>query len=219
VAAAEEGPGRERRLDPGEGGEAWATLLQDPRWRGLAVCEAGARFGFAAKVASVPVLAASVLPGGAVAAGSLLSAAGLAGLAGAPLGGWLTDRAGARATAAASAAGAGAALLLVPSVLAAPAGGAEAFGGASASGLGFCGLVLLWSVAVAAEGPALVAVWEESALRGAHGRGLGRRARSAASARVLLARGPLRYRQRACDGRRRPRAHGPRGADRSRRTR
>jgi len=163
VAAAEEGPGRERRLDSGEGGEAWATLLQDPRWRGLAVCEAGARFGFAAKVASVPVLAASVLPGGAVAAGSLLSAAGLAGLAGAPLGGWLTDRAGARATAAASAAGAGAALLLVPLVLAAPAGGAEGFGGASASGIGFCGLVLLWSVAVAAEGPALVAVGQELA--------------------------------------------------------
>ena len=37
------------------------------------------------------------------------------------------------------------------------------FGGASASGLGFCGLVLLWSVAVAAEGPALVAVGQELA--------------------------------------------------------
>eukprot|EP00966_Prymnesium_polylepis_P274883 6351302-Prymnesium_polylepis.1 len=39
-----------------------------------------------------------VLTGGAVAAGSLLSAAGLSGLVGAPVGGWLSDRMGARFT-------------------------------------------------------------------------------------------------------------------------
>ena len=44
--------------------------------------EIGAKFGYAAKIASVPVLAAAVLPGGAVGAGSLLSAAGLSGLFG-----------------------------------------------------------------------------------------------------------------------------------------
>ena len=74
----------------------WATLLEDDQWKGLAVCEVGARFGFAAKIASVPILAAAYLSGGATAAGLLVSATGLAGLLGAPLGGLLTDRKGAR---------------------------------------------------------------------------------------------------------------------------
>ena len=113
-----------------------AVLLQDDRWKGLALCEVGSRFGFAAKIASVPILAATYLSGGATAAGLLVSAAGarparpratrtahgtrtahcarsahgtparlahspvsaagLSGLLGAPLGGLLTDRKGAR---------------------------------------------------------------------------------------------------------------------------
>ena len=56
--------------------ERWAVLLQDDRWKGLALCEVGARFGFAAKIASVPILAATYLSGGATAAGLLVSAAG-----------------------------------------------------------------------------------------------------------------------------------------------
>ena len=116
--------------------ERWAVLLQDDRWKGLALCEVGSRFGFAAKIASVPILAATYLSGGATAAGLLVSAAGarparprgtrtahcaraahgtraahrtcarlahspvsaagLSGLLGAPLGGLLTDRKGAR---------------------------------------------------------------------------------------------------------------------------
>ena len=56
-------------------GGRWPSLLSDERWRGLALCECGARFGFAAKIASVPVLAASALSGGAAAAGLLVSGA------------------------------------------------------------------------------------------------------------------------------------------------
>ena len=56
--------------------ERWAVLLQDDRWKGLALCEVGSRFGFAAKIASVPILAATYLSGGATAAGLLVSAAG-----------------------------------------------------------------------------------------------------------------------------------------------
>ena len=45
------------------------TLLAGRRWRGLSCAEVGTRFGSCAKIASVPVLAAAVLPGGATAAG------------------------------------------------------------------------------------------------------------------------------------------------------
>ena len=41
----------------------WLELLRDESWRGLALCEAGARFGFAAKLTSVPLLAADTLGG------------------------------------------------------------------------------------------------------------------------------------------------------------
>tara|TARA_B100000795_G_scaffold124715_1_gene93050 strand:+ start:564 stop:1766 length:1203 start_codon:yes stop_codon:yes gene_type:complete len=74
----------------------WAVLLEDDRWKGLALIEVGSRFGFAAKIASVPILAAAYLSGGATAAGLLVSATGLSGLLGAPLGGLLTDAKGAR---------------------------------------------------------------------------------------------------------------------------
>jgi hypothetical protein len=72
----------------------WVALLSDSRWRGLCAAEMGARFGGAAKIACIPLLAASTFEGGATAAGLLVSAAGLAGLVGAPVGGWLTDRKG-----------------------------------------------------------------------------------------------------------------------------
>jgi len=76
------------------GSGAWRVLLQERQWRGIALAEGCAKFGFAAKIASVPVIAAAVLPGGAAGAGALLSAAGLSGLVGAPLGGAITDRIG-----------------------------------------------------------------------------------------------------------------------------
>jgi MFS family permease len=75
---------------------SWNELLKDSRWRGLSTFEIGARFGYAAKLASIPVIATAVLPGGAIGSGALLSAAGLSGLVGAPLGGILTDRLGAK---------------------------------------------------------------------------------------------------------------------------
>lgn len=70
----------------GEGGESeiWLRLLADARWRGVSFAQMGKTCGSSAKVASVPVIAAAVLPGGATAAGSLLAAAGLSGLVGAP---------------------------------------------------------------------------------------------------------------------------------------
>ena len=49
--------------------ELWLELLADRRWRGLSCAEVGTRFGSCAKIASVPLLAAAVLPGGATAAG------------------------------------------------------------------------------------------------------------------------------------------------------
>jgi hypothetical protein len=47
------------------------------QWQGLALCQAGATFGFAAKIASIPLLATAVLPGGALGAGALVSMTGL----------------------------------------------------------------------------------------------------------------------------------------------
>ena len=144
-----------------EEGELWLRLLRDRRWRGLSLAGAGTRFGSCAKVASVPLIAASVLPGGATAAGSLLAAAGLSGLAGAPLGGLLSDRVGARTTAVLSGGLSATALLLVPLALTAPLGDDPL-----ANGLAFGALILLWSVGVAAQGPALTAVAQELAPKG-----------------------------------------------------
>ena len=136
---------------------SWRVLLQSREWRGVALAEGCARVGYAAKLASVPVLASEVLPGGATSAGALLSAAGLSGLVGAPLGGFITDRIGgwfqvyvpplenppapslshaqiqtqgARRCAVVSGVLSGAALLAVPVALALPA--AETLAGASA---------------------------------------------------------------------------------------
>lgn len=136
----------------------WAKLLDDTRWRGLCVCECGARFGFAAKIASVPVLAAAVL-GGAANAGFLLSAAGLSGVLGATVGGVITDRAGAKTCALASGTVSGVALMFVPLALALPAehGGSLPFD----SGAAFALAVVLWSFGAAAQAPSLAAIGQE----------------------------------------------------------
>jgi len=134
---------------------AWPLLLEDPRWRGLAAAECGARFGFAAKIASVPVVAADVLPGGVAGAGALVSAAGLAGLVGAPAGGFLADRFGARATAVGAGGAAGAALAATPAALALDDPAAP-----------FSLLIVLWSACVAAQGPAAQATAQRLAPRG-----------------------------------------------------
>ena len=135
----------------------WADFVAQNKWRGLALCQSGATFGFACKIASIPVLAADILPGGAVGAGALVSAAGLSGLIGAPIGGWLTDQAGAKTTLTLSGLFAAVSLLLVPpslsieslpfsvtipdnQVLEGPA-------------LAFSVVVLGWSIGAAAQGP------------------------------------------------------------------
>ena len=79
----------------------------------LAIAQSGTSFGFACKIAIIPILANTYL-GGATGAGLLLSAAGLAGLICAPLGGFISDKAGSRVTAAVSGSVSGIALAVVP---------------------------------------------------------------------------------------------------------
>ena len=146
---------------PGDG-VRWKDLLQSADWRGLALCQSGAGFGFSCKIACIPVIAAAVLPGGAAGAGALLSAAGLSGLVGAPLGGWITDQFGARFTVIASGLVSAAGLLLIPVSLATPS--LLGFGG---EGEAFAALVILWSLGAAAQGPALTALAQELAPVGA----------------------------------------------------
>ena len=134
--------------------DAWLELIAEPRWRALAAAEAASKIGTACKIASIPVIAASL--GGPTAAGGLLSAAGVAGLAGAPVGGYATDRFGARATAAVSGTLSGAALLAVPAALTAPPEGVE-------PAAAFGGLVLAWAAGVAAQAPALTALAQRAA--------------------------------------------------------
>jgi MFS family permease len=151
---------------PGE----WRTLLADPRWRGLAVCQSGSSFGFAAKIAIIPILATRTLPGGVAGAGALISIAGLSGLIGAPIGGWLTDRAGAKFTAVLSGVGSALCLLLIPAALGSsvdisdlhvsmPLIGSDL----GSDAVAFVILVVLWSLGVSAQGPALTALAQELA--------------------------------------------------------
>lgn len=158
---------------------SWRELLQDDRWRALCLCQAGATFGFCAKIASVPVLAAAILPGGAVGAGALVSACGLMGLVGAPVGGYLTDRWGARDTAVASGMVSALALLLIPVALAttsttittdsSPWGLLQwpmfTNAGMTPQAASFVALVLLWSLGATAQTPALTAVAQTLAPR------------------------------------------------------
>jgi len=147
--------------------QQWSQLLDDNRWKGIALFECGSRFGFAAKLASIPVLASDVLPGGAAGAGALLSAAGLTGLLGAPLGGWLTDRAGAQTTAVASGIVSSTALFLIPFALLGSVNaeflqgiwGLEDNGAAAY----FAALVLLWGLGASAQAPAVTALSQQLA--------------------------------------------------------
>ena len=91
----------------------WKQLLTTSTWRSLALAQSGASFGFACKIAVVPILANEYL-GGPTGAGLLLSAAGLAGLIGAPLGGWLSDVVGSRVAAILAGSFSGASLALIP---------------------------------------------------------------------------------------------------------
>ena len=166
---------KEQTAPEEEKGDAdWGLLLADDRWRGLALCESGLRFGYACKIAAVPLLATAVLPGGAAGAGALLSAAGLSGLVGAPAGGWLTDRVGARVTCVGSGAVAAVALALVPVALDPSLAAAAAAAGLAPpwltylpDGAPFAALILLWSTAVSAQGIALTACAQSLAPRGA----------------------------------------------------
>jgi MFS family permease len=91
----------------------WKKLLTTSTWRSLALAQSGASFGYACKIAVVPILANEYL-GGPTGAGLLLSAAGLSGLIGAPLGGWLSDVVGSRVTAILAGSLSGASLALIP---------------------------------------------------------------------------------------------------------
>lgn len=156
----------------------WDRLLSTGEWRGLALCQCGASFGFAAKVASIPILASATLPGGAVGAGALLSAAGLSGIVGAPVGGWLTDRTSAKDTAILSGLVSATGLMLIPFALALPT---ESLSLASNNdiaislmgmdmnvrGLAFSAAVILWSLGASSQGPALTALAQELAPIGA----------------------------------------------------
>ncbi|KAL7464629.1 hypothetical protein ACHAXS_004964, partial [Conticribra weissflogii] len=172
----------------------WSTLLRtSSAWRSLSLCQSGTSFGYACKIAVVPLLAAAYLPGGAAGAGLLLSAAGLSGLVGAPLGGYLADEIGAKKAAGVAGAVSGVSLALVPLALSV----SHFFGGGTINvvdppldsssegmnailnqaggpeGLLFALLVLLWSTGAAAQGPALTALGQEMAPVGAEATALG----------------------------------------------
>ena len=166
-----------------ESGSAdWKQLLMtSSTWRSLAVAQSGASFGFACKISIVPILADQYL-GGPAGAGLLLSAAGLAGLVGAPLGGLLADRSGPRFAAATAGILGGLSLALIPiafsqtklmdswtlmdNTIFAGLGNPEA----AAS---FVLLVLLWSVGASAQSPALTALAQEKSPVGSEASALG----------------------------------------------
>ena len=152
----------------------WAELIQQKQWQGLALCQSGASFGLACKISTIPILAADVLPGEAAGAGALLSAAGLAGLGGAPLGGWSTDRIGAKSTIFWSGLFSALSLFLVPFALGNPVKNDFAsllsltlpFSERvvlEGPALLFCLAVLGWSMGAAAQVPALTALAQQEA--------------------------------------------------------
>jgi len=156
------------------GVKVWAELLKQDEWKGLTLCQSGSSFGFAAKIASIPILAANTLPGGAVGAGALISAAGLSGLVGAPVGGYVIDRIGAKGTAVISGVLSGVGLILIPVALliaeddsSYPSIEVE-IGGVllQTKAIFFTLAVLLWSLGVSAQGPALIALAQEKSLPG-----------------------------------------------------
>ncbi|KAG7357084.1 quinolone resistance protein [Nitzschia inconspicua] len=162
------------KIETPSGPKIWMDLLRDKQWQGLALCQSGASFGFAAKIASIPILAASALPGGAAGAGALLSAAGVSGLIGAPIGGWATDRIGAKGTIILSGIVSSIGLMLVPVALAASSYeiGTDLqldFDGVILDGTAvfFSLAVMLWSLGATAQGPALIALAQQFSAPGA----------------------------------------------------
>jgi MFS family permease len=163
----------DRNEDPVSGPKIWIELLKQEQWRGLGLCQSGASFGFAAKIASIPILAAATLPGGAAGAGALLSAAGLSGLVGAPLGGWSTDRLGAKWTTVISGIISSLGLLLVPVALSVTPSSETALQLSlgdvvlQSNALFFSLAVMLWSLGATAQGPALTALVQQYTTPGA----------------------------------------------------
>ena len=96
---------------------SWLDLLALPQWQGLALVKAGSNVTWAAKISAVPLIAASVLPGGPEGSGVLIAATALTGLAVTPVGGYITDSFGARWTAVTAAVVSGVGLMMVPAAL------------------------------------------------------------------------------------------------------
>jgi predicted MFS family arabinose efflux permease len=138
----------------------WRDLLKDSQWQGICIFEIGVKFGYAAKLTSIPILAANVLPGGALGAGSLLSAAGLSGLIGAPLGGILVDKYGAKTTIILTGLASSAGLILIPFAL----GFTDTLLFPTWMTFSIC--VLIWSTSVAAQNPSITAFAQELAPSG-----------------------------------------------------
>jgi len=160
----------------------WNVLLSQKQWRGLALCQSGASFGFAAKIASIPVLASSVLPGGAAGAGALISVVGLSGLVGAPMGGFLTDRMGAKVTVICSGILSAFGLIFIPIALSGiflipDVGGSTSMTTTIHMGTdfvlsldptaqAFSWSVLAWGVGAAAQVPAIIALAQQMSPKG-----------------------------------------------------
>lgn len=169
-------------VDNASVGVNWKRLLMtSSTWRSLALAQSGASFGFACKISIVPILADQYL-GGPAGAGLLLSAAGLAGLVGAPLGGLLADRSGPRIAAATAGVLGGLSLALIPIAFSQtkPMESWILMDNTIFSGLGnpeaaasFVLLVLLWSVGASAQSPALTALAQEKAPVGNEASALG----------------------------------------------
>jgi predicted MFS family arabinose efflux permease len=138
----------------------WRELLKNSQWKGLCIFEVGVKFGYAAKLTSIPIIASSVLPGGALGAGSLLSAAGLSGLIGAPLGGILVDRYGAKTTIILTGLASSVGLMLIPFAL----GFTDNL--LFPTWLAFSICVLIWSTSAAAQNPSITAFAQELAPSG-----------------------------------------------------
>ncbi|KAL3797380.1 hypothetical protein HJC23_010506 [Cyclotella cryptica] len=163
----------------------WIRLLTtSSTWRALAVCQCGSSFGYACKIAIIPILAANYLPGGITSSGFLLSAAGLAGLIGAPLGGYVTDQLGSRFAASSAGLLSGISLVLIPfgltlldNIKSTPLLDTVQFtvlndlGGPGPAS--FVVLVLLWSIGASAQGPALIALAQQQAPVGREATALG----------------------------------------------
>eukprot|EP00529_Nitzschia_sp_RCC80_P012234 CAMPEP_0113509768 /NCGR_PEP_ID=MMETSP0014_2-20120614/37757_1 /TAXON_ID=2857 /ORGANISM="Nitzschia sp." /LENGTH=581 /DNA_ID=CAMNT_0000405631 /DNA_START=116 /DNA_END=1861 /DNA_ORIENTATION=- /assembly_acc=CAM_ASM_000159 len=162
----------------------WRELLQDDQWKGLSLVQAGASFGYAAKIAAIPILAAGLYSNGAAGSGALLSVAALSGLVGAPLGGVITDEVGAKQTAVLGGIVSGTALAFIPlSLSLSPS--SSSFSSSESflphldvptvsignlvldeTSLFFSIAVIMWSMATAAQGPALTALAQKKATVG-----------------------------------------------------